>query len=165
MPYAIDAVLREASDRKFKWWTGSASLRNEDVQLIRVDPRNDYHSNCIKLGFYGKHMPWLQQESIFFRREMLEDVDMERFSKFRFAGDYFLFHSFNKNGIQLKSLGYMIASFTRHEGQVSENQVMYWKEVESFAGSYSTNIITHPFSFLLSINLLLKFLYKRMWPN
>ncbi len=164
MPYAFKSVFNESMNSKNCWWTGRASLRNENIQLIRVDPLNNYENKFIELGFYGKHMPWIQQESIFFRRELLDKVDLDRFSKFLYAGDYFLFHSFTKQGVKIISLNYVLASFTRHAGQISENQKQYWDEVESFTGKYLRNLILHPIDTIRSISYVINFLYKRMWP-
>jgi glycosyltransferase involved in cell wall biosynthesis len=164
MPYAFNAIFTESLDQSKSCWTGRASLRNEDIHLIRVDPLNRYDSKFIKLGFYGKHMPWLQQESIFFRRELLTLVDLDRFSKFRYAGDYFLFYSFAKQGIKIVSFNYVLASFTRHAGQVSENQKRYWDEVESFTGKYTRNLLSHPIDAIRSIFSVIKFFYNRILP-
>ena len=99
------------------------------------------------MSFYGKHLPWLKQESVFLREEILGFLDIQKFSKFRYAGDYFFFHSFIANGIPLKSLVDVIASFSRYEDYISENQVSCWNEAESFAGPYVINIITQSFNF------------------
>jgi glycosyltransferase involved in cell wall biosynthesis len=161
MPYALNAIFIESLEMDKSWWTGRASLRNETLRLIRVDPIHNYKSKFILLGFYGRHMPWLQQESIFFRRNLLSKVDLDRFSKFRYAGDYFLFHSFAKQGIEMMSFNYVLASFTRHAGQLSENQKRYWNEVESFTGNYVVNIIKHPIDTFRSVFYVINFFYKK----
>jgi hypothetical protein len=165
MPNTIDSILTEIKNTNENWWTGSASLIKEDVKLVRVDPPFYYKNEFIIKGYNGKHLPWIQQESIFFRKELLNNVDLEKFANFKYAGDYYLFNSFARNGFKLKSINYVIASFTRHQGQISENQKMYWKEVYSFAGSYYYNIIFHPFIFLKSLFSLIDFLLARLLPS
>ena len=165
MPNTIDSILSEIKNTNENWWTGSASLIKNEVKLVRVDPPFKYKNEYIINGFNGKHLPWIQQESIFFRKELLKNVDLVKFSNFKFAGDYYLFNSFARNGFKLKSINYVIASFTRHDGQISENQKMYWKEVESFTGSYYYNIIFHPIIFLKSVSSLIKFFSARLLPT
>jgi hypothetical protein len=60
--------------------------------VIAVSRPPRYRREFILNGTYLRGFPYdgIQQEGIFFRRQLLEKVDLERLRGFRKSGDYFL---------------------------------------------------------------------------
>lgn len=89
-------------------------------------------NNLLKKGAYlGSYNQWIQQETIFWRRELNNTIDWNKFSSFKLAGDYFMWCCFS-NKTSLYILPKYIGGFRRHAGQLSCNFSQYKKEVESF---------------------------------
>jgi hypothetical protein len=80
----------------------------------------------------GEHLPHLQQEGTFFKKQCLETLDLTRFSQMKLAGDYYLW-------IQLASrykvfqADFCLGTFFNRPGlsQLSSNIKSYTKEVDS----------------------------------
>jgi len=113
------------------WITGMHFWHLPGCKIIGCHIPPAYNSDLIGCGAYGKTLPYIQQESTFFRRSMLKQVDIERFRKFRLAGDLYLWCGFAKHDrLMLVCAG--LGSFCIHEGQLSEDKQAYWKEAENF---------------------------------
>jgi hypothetical protein len=87
----------------------------------------------VNAGFHGLRKPnlgFFQQESLFFRMENLEKFDFSLFSKFKLAGDFYLFqHLFNRqDGFFMDSL---ISGHRLHANQLSLNLEGYCFEMKS----------------------------------
>lgn len=93
-----------------------------------------YRSNNIKSGCYGglRFIDAIQQESTFWRPSLHEEVPWHQFSKFRFAGDFFLWKTFAEKH-KLSTVVSRLASFTIHEGQISSTFENYSKEFKRIA--------------------------------
>jgi glycosyltransferase involved in cell wall biosynthesis len=95
-----------------------------------------FSSDLIRCGAYGRRLPFIQQESTFFRRSMLETVDIEKFRSFKLAGDLYLWYCFaKKSRLTVAAAG--LGSFCFHEGQLSEDKDFYWEEADTFLEPFS----------------------------
>jgi glycosyltransferase involved in cell wall biosynthesis len=93
-----------------------------------------YNSELIRCGAYGTSLPYIQQESTFFRRSMLNEIDMTRFRNFKLAGDLYMWTCFAKLH-NLTTVCAGLGSFCIHSGQLSEDKQAYWKEATTFLRS------------------------------
>lgn len=71
---------------------------------------------------------WIQQESTFWRKELLSGVDFKKLSEFKFAGDYYLWRQFSKVS-DLNIVKAHIGGFRKHPGQISEDKKQYQNEM------------------------------------
>ncbi|NJM38154.1 MAG: glycosyltransferase, partial [Akkermansiaceae bacterium] len=86
-PTALE-VLRDAfTDTAAGWMTGYSTLANEKWQPWRTDLPFKFRKKFFLNGIHGTFLPTLQQESTFWRRELMEDLDWSRFRKLKLAGD------------------------------------------------------------------------------
>ena len=123
------------SSNKIKWLTGGKYIYNENSQIIRnVIPYN-YRQSLIQSGVYGKFLPFIQQESTFWKKELNELIDLDKLKKFKLAGDYYIWSSFSKKH-KLEIIQTHLGGFKIHENQLSNmtlsGNLTYKKEVETF---------------------------------
>ncbi|MGA7749555.1 MAG: glycosyltransferase family 2 protein [Gallionella sp.] len=113
------------------WLTGIHFWHLPGRRIIGCYIPPAYSSDLIGCGAYGKSLPYIQQESTFFRRSMLNGVNMERFGAFKLAGDLYLWSCFARHDkLTLVCAG--LGSFCIQEGQLSEDKKSYWKEADTF---------------------------------
>lgn len=113
------------------WITGMASSHLPGGKIVGCSLPVMYSQNLIRCGVYGEVLPFIQQESTFFRRDLLASVDLERFRRFKLAGDLYLWYCFAaQNRLMVVSGG--LGSFCIHEGQLSENLALYRQEARTF---------------------------------
>jgi len=131
-PYALNIIEDVFSDSDVKWITGYSCWYNQKGYLVSALLPFHYRRSLIRKGIYGYWLPWMwiQQESTFWRKELLAGVDLEKLSKFKFAGDYYLWHQFSKVS-DLHIVKARIGGFRKHAGQISEDKEKYQKEMSN----------------------------------
>lgn len=136
--HALEIAANVYLDTNQKWFTGMRSVCNDMGFVTGVDLPFRYVKSLIKKGFYGRYLPYIQQESTFWHRDLLLAVDFDKFQSLRLAGDYYLWYSFSS----VESLSVVKAQlgfFKIHEGQLSESLDKYWEEVVSFTEKKSVS--------------------------
>jgi glycosyltransferase involved in cell wall biosynthesis len=114
------------------WITGINFWHLPGNKIIRCHIPPAYDSMLITCGAYGKLLPYIQQESTFFRRTMLASADMEKFRQLKLAGDLYLWSCFAKR-TNLKVVCAGLGSFCIDPGpQLSDDKAAYWREAETF---------------------------------
>ncbi|WP_455674852.1 glycosyltransferase family 2 protein [Phocaeicola sp.] len=115
------------------WLKGLDVFYDERSLITCIDTPVVVNNRFLQRGLYtGKYLPWLQQESIFWRSHLNELVDWERFSQFKLAGDYYIWHCFSKKE-KLYILPTYLGGFRKREGQLSCQMDAYMIEMESFS--------------------------------
>jgi hypothetical protein len=116
------------------WITGYATIHNDRSQITRISLPFRFRRTLFECGAYGTVLPFLQQESTFWKRDLLADLDFERLRSLRYAGDFYLWHTFAK-----RTTLYVVRSpfggFRKHRGQLSEAREAYSKELKAFCRS------------------------------
>ena len=123
------------------WICGYHLKINEEGEVIAVSKPPRYRREFIVNGTYLRGFPYagIQQEGIFFRRNLLETVDLEALRSFRRSGDYFLWTQLAKR-TELHTVLSFLGAFRLHEGQLTfrvetgESGVglePYWKEARA----------------------------------
>lgn len=130
--YAIEVAVDVFNNPEVTWITGFRSICNQQNVVTHVDLPFRYKQSLIKTGSYGLKLPFIQQESTFWRKSLLKEVDFDHLKKLKYAGDYFLWWSFAKTS-QLHIVSSPLGVFKKHNGQLSENIESYFKEVKLFA--------------------------------
>ena len=161
---AFNILLDVFSDQNVKWVTGYNTWYNQRGYLVSALLPYRYRRPLIQKGVYGYLMPWIwiQQESTFWRKELLSGVNLEKLSEFKFAGDYYLWHQFSKV-TDLHIVKAHIGGFRKHPGQISEDKQQYQKEMSDilerrpsffdyFAGFIDTIVWYFPDRIKLALN-------------
>jgi glycosyltransferase involved in cell wall biosynthesis len=123
------------------WICGYHLKINEYGEVIAVSKPPRYRREFILNGTYLRGFPYagIQQEGIFFRRNLLETVDLEALRPFRRSGDYFLWTQLAKR-TELHTVLSFLGAFRLHEGQLTfrvekgesgEGLEAYWKEART----------------------------------
>ena len=86
----------------------------------------------IRLGLYGRILPFVQQEGSFWKSECWRSVNHQELKKFKLAGDYYIWLSFQRAGFRMKAEKKYLGYFLKHQNQLSENMVDYFDELGSF---------------------------------
>lgn len=110
------------------WVTGLPIRYNNQGQVINFFIPWQYNSRLILKGSYGNQLSMIQQESVFWRSELNTGIDFGKLKNYKLAGDYFLWHSFARQGVQLFIIDSFLSGNRLRSGQLSENKELYYKE-------------------------------------
>lgn len=130
-PFAIETAISVFIQFDAKWITGCRSICNENSVVTHVDLPFRYRRSLVKVGSYVNSLPFIQQETTFWTRELNQHTDLEMLRMFRCAGDYYLWWSF-AGVAQLDVVSCPFGVFKKHRGQLSEDMNAYLTEVKSF---------------------------------
>lgn len=133
---AFDVVLDIFETKDVKWLHGINVTYNYKSQIIGCQVPYKFRRSFIKKGLYGRVLPFIQQESVFWLRELNKFIDLDKLSKFKYAGDYYLWHTFAKYS-DLKIVYSYLGGFKIMKGQLSSNMDKYLEELEQIADNYS----------------------------
>lgn len=116
-----------------RWVTGAATSYNYDGLIHNSNVPYFFYNKFIRNGMYeGRSLPFIQQESTFWRREVLNTLDISEFRSLKYSGDYYLWYSFAKK-YPLFVLGGILSGFRFHSNNLSHEVAgAYHKEMEKF---------------------------------
>ncbi len=134
-PHAF-AVVQELMDAhpEIRWLTGYEAIYNSSGAAVRFILPYRFRRRLLRCAAYGRFLPFVQQESTFWRRELMERVDFGQLSRLRLAGDYYLWRCFAESA-DLHIVSAHLGGFRLHAGQLSENQAEYLREMQSLASA------------------------------
>lgn len=153
-PNAFQAVSEIFDDfPSVKWLTGINTVCNGNGQITNLTIPFKYSRKIIQKGGFGTVLPHIQQESTFWRKNILNDIDLNELSSYMFAGDFYLWKNFS-----LKNELYIIQSsigiFRYHKMQLSNiHEIEYSNEFRILADK--KNILDYIHMYLLKILWLL----------
>ena len=129
-PGALEVIRDAFSNTTASWMTGYSTLANEKWQPIRVELPFRYRREFFLNGIHGTSLPTLQQESTFWRRELMDDLDWEKFRSMKLAGDFLLWQHFSRTELPA-ILHSLVGAFCAHPGQLSSDNSKYVRELQS----------------------------------
>jgi glycosyltransferase involved in cell wall biosynthesis len=127
-PYAFEVVADIFQNRKVSWVTGFATIYNETGAIVEAVLPYRYRRRLFCCGAYGQSLPFLEQESTFWRRDLQEHLDYRALAGMRYAGDYYLWTKFSERA-DLCVVEAVLGGFRKHVGQLSENLDAYLAEM------------------------------------
>lgn len=134
-PHAFATVCEIFQNPKYQWLTGVNATYNVHGQIVGAKLPFCYRSSFIQKGLYnGDSLPFIQQESTFWRTELMQHVDMRKFRALRLAGDYYLWICFSSYA-ELDIVNCVLSGFRKRKGQLSEGIGDYRKELGSLCSS------------------------------
>jgi glycosyltransferase involved in cell wall biosynthesis len=130
--HAFRVARQVMSHPGIDWICGYHLKINEQGEVIAVSRPPRYRREFILNGTYLDGFPYasIQQEGIFFRRKLLESVNLEALRRFRLGGDYFLWTQLAKS-TELHTVLSFLGAFRVHRGQLSEKLAAYNKEAKA----------------------------------
>lgn len=129
MPWTTQIVEMVFRNTQVQWCQGIASYMNSDgLQYMFRDNRFTAERQYIRRGLHdGQRLGCLQQESMFWRRDLYEKSGGLNTS-LKYAGDFHLWKSFSQYA-EIFSVNAILACFRIHEEQKSADRNEYIKEV------------------------------------
>ncbi len=111
-----------------QWLCGLEATRAEQGMILNVRQPFRFRSRWIQHGLYnGQPLPFIQQETTFWRSELHAHIDWARLASYRLAGDAYLWHTFARHA-PLTIVSALLGAFTVHRGQQSEALDRYYAE-------------------------------------
>ena len=163
---AFSILNKVFENKNINWVTGLKVLYNENSEIINIQFPFKYRSNLIRAGIYGKNLPFIQQESTFWRKELLDEVDFNFFKSLKLSGDMYLWFCF-ANKYKLEIINSYLSGFKYHENQLTFRETnstkVYLDETKKFIKEKKIStifwtIVDSPLWFLgRNLNLVLKF--------
>ncbi|HEY2324850.1 MAG TPA: glycosyltransferase [Thermoanaerobaculia bacterium] len=133
---AFDTILDVAEQHDVQWVTGIGSRYSERGAVTYFSLPFRYRRSLIMAGQYTRRspffLPWIQQESTFWRGSLLRLVDFERLRTFRQSGDAYLWSCFAREA-DLHIVAAQLGGFRHHPAQLSDAKRNYKREVAQFA--------------------------------
>jgi glycosyltransferase involved in cell wall biosynthesis len=134
-PGAFEAVADIMEEFGLRWVTGMRVGCNERHQVVEVLVPYPYRRRLIGKGIYGRVLSPIQQESTFWRRSLLEGVNLEKLAGLQYAGDFYLWQCFARQA-DLALVEAYLGGFTHQRGQKSENRDAYVREFDILRDPY-----------------------------
>ncbi len=164
LPYAFSAVQDIFEQLpEVKWLTGITNSYNVKGQNFLKSDFCNFSSSNILSGLHCEKLPFIQQESCFWKKEILNKIDLEKFKKFKMAGDFYLWHEFAKMGVELYSADTVLSGFRVRGDNKSSAIDAYYDEVESIIGAKPSFVKHNPLS--KYINLATKIQFNKFISN
>ena len=128
-PRAFDIVSDVIETGRARWVTGIYYVCNARGELIRSLLPHRFRRSFIRRGVYGRLIPlFIQQESTFWLRSLMDGLDYDQLENLKLAGDFYLWKCFAAKA-ELAIVDTFIGAFVRHAGQQSEDQRPYRREM------------------------------------
>lgn len=133
---AFDTILDVAEQHDVQWITGIAARYSERGAVTYFSLPFRYRRPLTIAGQYTRRspffLPWIQQESTFWRGPLTRLADLERLARFRRAGDAYLWSCFAREA-DLHIVAAQLGGFRHHPAQLSDAKRIYKREVAEFA--------------------------------
>lgn len=135
LPWAFELVLEYMLGTGAEWVTGIPAFWDSRGRMVRVGSLPWYPRGLIARGwFHGRGLGWIQQESTFFARRLLEKLSpgaVERIRGAKLAGDFLLWVELSKYA-SLHVIPTVLGGFRVHgENMSSRNLQLYFQEIET----------------------------------
>jgi glycosyltransferase involved in cell wall biosynthesis len=128
VPNALDVVLDLMEQRDTKWLKGYDAYFSPEGFVVGVRLPFRFRQRLVQAGAYGRILPMLQQESTFWRRELLSTVDLSVLASYRLAGDNYLWSRF-ATVEEVTIARVMLGGFCFHGAHLSDNLAEYKTEM------------------------------------
>ena len=133
---AFSIIKKIFSENKDVFWlTGNKYIYNENSEIIRNNTPYRYRSSLIQCGAYGRYLPYIQQESTFWRNELNQLLNYDYLKSLKLSGDYYLWYEFSKK-YDLTIIQTYLGGFKIHPNQLSlkklDNELTYKSEMRTF---------------------------------
>lgn len=127
-PTALDVVTAALAEPGISWVCGYRTAYNRAGQVVHVSLPYRYRSSLLACAAYGTTLPAVQQESTFWRSELLRHVDLDELASFTLAGDFYLWRSFSQV-TDLHCIRSVLGGFRVHGGHLSDDRGRYRTEM------------------------------------
>lgn len=126
-PYALSLISRIFTEQAIDWLTGANARYTETGYLSTCDLPVIYPRWLIQRGVFGRFLPAIQQESTFWSGELHRKLDLEKLSKYQYAGDFFMWKTFSGHA-KLNIVCAWLSGFRVHHGQITQTSAKAYRQ-------------------------------------
>lgn len=119
--------------KQVSWVTSKNSWYNKYGFVCGSQLQLSYDRKFIAKGIYGNELPCIQQESTFWKRELLDKVELKKIASLKLAGDFYLWFIFSKD-YELYTLNTHLSGFRMHKNNKSSDLFAYRSEMNKITG-------------------------------
>ena len=112
----VDNVFKSNAD--VHWITGNKIVYNNNSEIIDIFTPYKYRSRLIQAGVYGKYLPFIQQESVFWKIDLNKEINFDQLRQLKRCGDLFIWKCFSQK-FQLYNVNSYLSGFKYHDNQLS----------------------------------------------
>jgi hypothetical protein len=132
------------ANSEINWMVGGKYIYNEKSFIIKNTMPYKYRNILIQTGVYGRYLPFIQQESVFWRSKLNKYIDYKKLTSLKLSGDYLLWVTFS-NYSKLDIVQTHLGGFKIHSGQLSSTSnnlgMNYKKEMQTFTKKINAKVI------------------------
>lgn len=136
---AFEVVTEIFEKNNVDWICGDSVTYNCKSAIVSVVLPFKFKNSFIQKGMYGKHLPYIQQESVFWSSRLNASIDWHRFASFKLAGDFYLWTEFSKQA-KLYIVSAVLSGFKIHPNQLTDNILPYKREMSTIVSKKITII-------------------------
>jgi glycosyltransferase involved in cell wall biosynthesis len=129
-PKSFEIVRHVFRTYQVRWLTGMHVFYNERSHVVGAETPFRYQERLIRCGLYGTVLPAIQQESTFWDAGLHALLDLERLSRIKVAGDYYMWKQFSQ-AHPLYVVEAWLGGFRYRRGQLTERMDRYLDEMSS----------------------------------
>ena len=152
LPNAFATVSGVFRDVSVKWITGVPSLYNAEGAITTLDIPCVYNQKYMQCGVYGRLLPYLQQESTFWRRDLCDELNLDLLAKLQYAGDYYIWNVFSRKN-KLYTVDAQFSGFRLHDGNKSLDKQAYAQEFKTIV---TGKLMPHSYVIIIVFKVLYK---------
>ena len=132
------------ANSEINWLVGGKYIYNDKSFIIKNTTPYKYRNILIQAGVYGRYLPFIQQESVFWRTKLNKYIDYKKLTSLKLSGDYLLWVTFS-NYSKLDIVQTHLGGFKIHSGQLSSTRnnlgMNYKKEMQTFTKKINAKVI------------------------
>lgn len=114
----VDTIMYQ---EKIKWITGCKITYNENSEITNIYTPYKYRRLLLQNGIYGRYLPFLQQESTFWKKELNSYLDLNFLKTIKYCGDNYIWSKFSeKNDVYV--INTFLSGFKFHNNQLSSQK-------------------------------------------
>jgi len=114
----VDTIMYQ---EKIKWITGCKITYNENSEITNLYTPYKYRRLLLQNGIYGRYLPFLQQESTFWKKELNSYLDLNFLKTIKYCGDNYIWSKFSeKNDVYI--INTFLSGFKFHNNQLSSHK-------------------------------------------
>jgi len=134
-PHVLSMVAQTFGEYpELEWLKGITDTIDEEGRLIRIGRAHAYDQSWAKIGVYGRHAYYIEQDSVFWRAHLWKKIGVIP-EHLRYAGDYWLWTKFARHA-PLVTLNEHVSYFRKRAGQLSKAYHLYRDEQRRICASF-----------------------------
>jgi len=130
-PHALE-IVAEVFEQGAQWLTGLICGYNDRGHMIESQVPFRYRRDLIKQGFYGRLLPFIQQESTFWSGALHGQLDWAAIAAQRLAGDALIWKQLAEHA-ELQIVEAWLGGFQMTPDQLSSDKPAYLREMAAFS--------------------------------